>query len=130
MAERKLINTQDSSTFEKAFTSAARLPTPEDSRKAMEQTFVEMRQDLHRDSAYQPPAVQGPRVAGRNGWQNEIPISAPPGIELIDAMLPVENDRRAEARKLLERLLKNAPNDPRVLAAQAALREEKEDGGA
>ena len=89
MTERKLINEQDASTFEKAFSNAARLPTPEDRKAAMEKGFRDViREDLHRDSAYQPPAVSGPRVVGCNGWQNEIPLSAPPGISLIDAMLP------------------------------------------
>jgi hypothetical protein len=75
MAERKLINEQDSSTFEKAFSNAARLPTPEDRKAAMEKGFRDViREDLHRDSAYQPPAVGAPRVAGRNGWLMEQPL--------------------------------------------------------
>jgi hypothetical protein len=129
-AERKLINEQDASTFEKAFSNAARLPTEEDRRRAMEKGFRDViREDLHRDSAYQPNTQRDTRrPAGTNGWLAEQPISAPPGISLIDAMLPAENERRAEARKLLERLLRSAPNDPRVLAAQEALRAEQEDG--
>ena len=77
MAERKLLvgPDPDGSTFEKAFSKAARLPTEEDRKVAMEKSFRDViAQDLHRDSAYQPPAVGGPRVAGRNGWLNEQPL--------------------------------------------------------
>jgi hypothetical protein len=76
MAERKLINEPNASTFEKAFANAARLPTPEDRKEAMEQSFAEMRRDLHRDSAYQPDTQQRDtrRPAGTNGWLMEQPL--------------------------------------------------------
>src|SRR5690242_15917757 len=102
MAERKLINTQDSSTFEKAFGKAARLPTEEDRKASIELSAAEMRKELFKPK-YEPPSFGSPRSAGRNGWQNEIPISAPPGISLIDRI--VENSTvvggvsRSEARR-------------------------------
>jgi hypothetical protein len=131
MNNRKLINEPDTSTFEKAFSNAARLPTAEDRKKAMEQSFRDViREDLHRDSAYQPPSFGAPRSAGRNGWQNEIPLSAPPGLKIIDAMLPVENAERAEARRMLERLLRDNPNHPQLVAAKAALAKEEGDDAA
>jgi hypothetical protein len=87
MTERKLLvgPDPDGSTFEKAFSKAARLPTEEDRKAAMEKGIRDLiREDLHRDSAYQPPSVGSPRSVGRNGWINEVPISAPEGIGLID----------------------------------------------
>jgi hypothetical protein len=87
----KLINEQDTSTFERAFGKAARLPTEEDRKKAMEQSFRDIvAQDLHRDSAYQPPSQGSPRVAGGGtGWLNEQPLvnaDTNRTIGLIDAM--------------------------------------------
>jgi hypothetical protein len=136
MAERKLLvgPDPDGSTFAKAFSKSARLPTEEDRRRAMEQSFRDViREDLHRDSAYQPPAVGAPRVAGRNGWLTEQPLvnaDTDRTNKLIEGMLPAENEKRSEARRLLERLLKSAPNDPLVLAAKAALQKEQKDDAA
>jgi hypothetical protein len=90
MTERKLLvgPDPDGSTFAKAFSNAARLPTEEDRREAMEQSFRDViREDLHRDSAYQPPSVGGPRSVGRNGWASEVPIGAPEGINHIDRIV-------------------------------------------
>jgi hypothetical protein len=74
MSERKLLVEQDSSTFEKAFGKAARLPTPEDKKVAMEQSFAEMRKELHRPE-YQPGSERDTRrPAGTNGWLSEQPL--------------------------------------------------------
>jgi hypothetical protein len=62
MSERKLLvgPDPDGSTFEKAFGKAARLPTDEDRKAALEQTFAEMRKELHRP-VYQPGSVKDTR---------------------------------------------------------------------
>jgi hypothetical protein len=89
MAERKLlVGPQDAEgTFAKAFGKAARLPTQEDKDAALEQSIAEMRKELHRPE-YQPATVDTRRAAGNGtGWQNEIPISTPEGIGLIDRIV-------------------------------------------
>ena len=75
MSERKLLVGPDptGATFAAGFRSAAKLPTEEQTKQAMEQTFAEMRKELHRPE-YQPPSFGGPHVAGRNGWLNEQPL--------------------------------------------------------
>ena len=87
MTERKLLvgPDPDGSTFEKAFSKASRLPTQEDREAALESSVAEMRKELHRPE-YQPTTVRDSRRPPGNGtgWQNEIPISAPEGIGLID----------------------------------------------
>jgi hypothetical protein len=87
MTERKLLvgPDPDGSTFAKAFSKAARLPTQEDREVALESSVAEMRKELHRPE-YQPTTVRDSRRPAGNGtgWQNEIPIGTPEGIGLID----------------------------------------------
>jgi hypothetical protein len=63
MAERKLINETDHSTFVRAFEKAARLPTAEDRKAALEQTAADMRNELYAPK-YEPPSFGAPRSAG------------------------------------------------------------------
>jgi hypothetical protein len=89
MTERKLlVGPQDAEgTFAKAFSKASRLPTQEDRERALEETFANMRQELHRPE-YQPATQRDTRrpAGGGTGWANEVPIGTPEGISLIDAI--------------------------------------------
>jgi hypothetical protein len=134
MAERKLINEQDHSTFTLAFEKAARLPTKEDRKAALEQTAADMRSELFKPK-YDAGTQRDTRRAGNgSGWSNEVPIGPPPGINHIDNL--VENSTvvggvsRSEARRMLERLMRENPNDPKLVAAKEALEKEQKDGGA
>jgi hypothetical protein len=84
MTERKLLVEQDPSTFTRAFSKAARLPTQEDREVALEQSVAEMRKELHRPQYEAGNVRDTRRAAGTNGWMNEVPIGPPEGISLID----------------------------------------------
>ena len=107
-AERKLINEQDASTFTKAFSNSARLPTEEDKREAMERTFAEMRKELHQPQYQSESARDTRRPAGTNGWLNEVPIGPPPGIAIIDrlcnTLMPHEPLHGEDLEKLLAKV--------------------------
>jgi hypothetical protein len=84
------------------------LPTDEERKEALEQTFAEMRKELHRPE-YQPGNVKDTRrPAGTNGWANEVPIGPPPGIAIIDqlcnTLMPHEPLHGADLEKLLAKV--------------------------
>jgi hypothetical protein len=84
------------------------LPTDEERKAALEQTFAEMRKELHRPE-YQPGNVKDTRrPAGTNGWANEVPIGPPPGIAIIDqlcnTLMPHEPLHGADLEKLLAKV--------------------------
>lgn len=82
----KLINEQDHSTFTNAFSKAARLPTEQDRKAALELSAADMRKELFQPK-YQANAQRDTRRAGSgSGWANEVPIGPPPGIAIIDQL--------------------------------------------
>ena len=104
----KLINEQDHSTFTNAFSKAARLPTEQDRKAALELSAADMRKELFQPK-YQANAQRDTRRAGSgSGWANEVPIGPPPGIAIIDqlcnTLMPHEPVHGADLEKLLAKV--------------------------